>query len=77
MSHHKPHMKHKKARGGAMSKRDDYAGSGEPDVVKDVEKKHGGGVHVGKVHGHKGKHRVKKARGGGCDAHPFSSAHRG
>lgn len=78
MSHHKHHMKHKKARGGSMSGRDDYAGTGEPDVVKDAEKKkHGGGVHVGKVHGHKGKHRMKKARGGSCDANPFSSAHRG
>lgn len=73
MSHHKHHMKHKKARGGSMSKRDDYAGSGEPDVVKEAEEKKGGGP----VHGKKGKHRMKKARGGSCDANPFSSAHRG
>lgn len=71
---HKHHEKHKKG-GGAMSGRDDYAGSGEPDVVKEAhEKKHGGAVH-----GHKGKHRVHKARGGGVgsDKHPFSSAHSG
>jgi hypothetical protein len=76
MSHHKHHMKHKKARGGgAMAHRDDYSGSGEPDVVKEAhEKKHGGAVH-----GHKAKHRVHKARGGGVgsDKHPFSSAHHG
>ena len=45
--------------------------------MKEVhEKKHGGGVHHGKVHGHKGKHRTHKARGGGVgsDKHPFSSA---
>jgi hypothetical protein len=66
-------MKHKKARGGGeMGQRDDYAGSGEPNVVKEAkEKKHGG-----RVHGHKGKHRTHKARGGGVgsDKHPFSSA---
>ena len=80
MSHHKHHMKHKKARGGAMAGRDDYSGSGEPNVVKEAEeKKRGGSVHhLGKVHGHKGKHRVHKKRGGsvGADHHPFSSAYR-
>jgi hypothetical protein len=72
MGHTKHHMKHKKARGGAMAHRDDYAGSGEPHVVHEAkEKKHGG-----RVHGHKGKHRTHKARGGGVgsDKHPFSSA---
>jgi hypothetical protein len=73
-SHHKMHMKHKhhrKAHGGAMAGRDDYAGSGEPNVVKEAKLKHGG-----KVHGHKGKHRIHKKRGGGVgsDRHPFSSA---
>lgn len=81
MSHHRHHMKAKKAHGGAMANRDDYSGSGEPNVVKEAkEKKHGGGVkHHGKVHGHKGKHRIHKNRGGGAgsDKHPFSSAYRG
>ena len=54
------HKHHKKARGGEMSARDDYAGSGEPNVVKEAkEKNHGGGVEMGKVHGHKGKHRSR------------------
>ena len=72
---HKHHEKHKKHGGAAMAHRDDYAGTGEPDVVKDAkEKKHGGAIH-----GHKAKHRVKKKHGGGvgADKHPFSSAHRG
>lgn len=74
MSHHKHHMK-MKARGGAMKDRDDYSGSGEPNVVKEAKELKGGG----KVHGHKGKHRIKKARGGGIgsDKSPFSSAGRG
>lgn len=66
---------HKKRGGGAMAHRDDYAGSGEPHVVKEAEeKKHGGAV---KHHGHKGKHRIHKKRGGGVgsDKHPFSSAY--
>jgi hypothetical protein len=87
-SHHKHHMKHKKARGGAMAGRDDYTGSGDPNVVKEAEKK----KHGGKVHGHKGHHRIHKARGGGlktgghksmgerhgkkgADHTPFSSAY--
>jgi hypothetical protein len=82
-SHHHHHMKHKKARGGAMSTRDDYAGSGKPNVVKEAEEK----KHGGKVHGHKGKHRIHKRRGGGvkegslkhgkkgADHNPFSSAY--
>jgi len=78
MSHHKHHMKHKKARGGAMAGRDDYTGSGDPNVVKEArEKTHGGSVHH--MHGHKGKHRVHKKVGGGVgsDKHPFSSAYTG
>ena len=74
------HKHHKKARGGEMSARDDYAGSGEPNVVKEAkEKNHGGGVEMGKVHGHKGKHRIHKKRGGGigADKSPFSSAAHG
>lgn len=68
------HKKHK-AGGGAMSGRDDYSGTGEPNVIKEAKEKKGGGA----VHGHKGKHRIKKAGGGGVgsDKHPFSSAHRG
>jgi hypothetical protein len=73
-SHHKHHMKHKKARGGAasMSGREEYDHSRVEEEAK--EKKHGG-----PVHGHKGKHRIKKARGGGIgsDKSPFSSAGRG
>lgn len=72
MSNLKQHMKCK-ARGGSMSGRDDYTGSGEPNVVKEAKQKKFGG----KVAGSKGKSRIAKARGGGCDAHPFSSAHRG
>lgn len=70
--------RHKKARGGAMARRDDYSGTGEPNVVKEAkEKNRGGGVEHGKVAGAKSKHRVKKARGGGvgADKHPFSSAY--
>lgn len=72
-SHHKHHMKMKKARGGAAHHEpEEYDHS---RVEKEaMEKKHGG-----KVHGHKGKHRIKKARGGGIgsDKAPFSSAGRG
>lgn len=71
------HKMCKKRGGGAMaSDRDDYSGSGEPDVVKEAkEKKSGGTVHHTK--GHKGKHRIHKKRGGGVGAnnHPFSSAY--
>ena len=69
-SHHKHHMKHKKARGGsAMGHREEYDHSKVKEEAK--ERKHGG-----RVHGHKGKHRTHKARGGGVgsDKHPFSSA---
>lgn len=69
---HKHHMKHK-ARGGSMAGRDDYSGSGEPNVVKEAKEKKGGGA----VHGRKGKHRIAKKGGGsvGSDKHPFSSAY--
>jgi hypothetical protein len=69
-SHHKHHMKHKKARGGSAGKgREEYDHSRVEEEAK--EHKHGG-----RVHGHKGKHRTHKARGGGVgsDKHPFSSA---
>lgn len=71
MSHTKQHMKCK-ARGGAMKGRDDYSGTGTPNVVKEAEMKKGG-----KVHGHKGSKRIHKKRGGGvgADKHPFSSAY--
>lgn len=65
---HKHHMK----KGGRIA----YDAASSHVEHEAEEKKHGGKV-VGKVHGSKGKHRVHKARGGGCDAHPFSSAHRG
>lgn len=75
MGHTKHHMK-RKAAGGAtsMSGRTAYDGA-DSNVVKEAKEKKGGGA----VAGHKGKHRVKKARGGGVgsDKHPFSSAHRG
>ena len=69
-SHHKHHMKHKKARGGAaMHGREENDHSKVEEEAK--ERKHGG-----RVHGHKGHHRVHKKRGGGVgsDKHPFSSA---
>ena len=80
MSHHKHHMKakeHRKAGGGAtsMKGRDDYSGTGDPNVAKEArELKHGG-----RVAGHKGKHRIGKKRGGGigADHSPFSSAAHG
>lgn len=76
MSHTKHHMK-MKARGGATSEkgRTPYNAQGSNEM-KEVHEKKGGGA----VHGHKGKHRVRKARGGSCSnstASPFSSAHRG
>ena len=78
MSKHRHHM-HKKRGGsaGSMKGRDDYAGSGEPNVVKEAsEKKFGGGV-AHKMHGGKIKSRIGKKRGGGVgsDKHPFSSAY--
>jgi hypothetical protein len=73
-SHHKHHMKMKKARGGAAhgEHKEEYDHSRVE--AEAMEKKHGG-----KVSGHKGKHRIKKARGGGIgsDKSPFSSAGRG
>lgn len=76
MSHHKHHLKHKKARGGATSNegRKEYDAQGSNEMKEVHEKKHGGAIH-----GAKGKHRVKKKHGGsvGADKHPFSSAHRG
>ena len=63
-------------------KEDDYAGSGEPDVVKDAMKKKHGGKVVEKMEGKKAKARMdkkpRKANGGkvGSDKSPFSSAAR-
>jgi hypothetical protein len=69
MSNLKQHMKAKcRASGG----RTVYAGQGSGVIKEAKEKKGGGGIA-----GSKGKSRIGKARGGGCDAHPFSSAHRG
>lgn len=70
------HKVHAKARGGRAV----YQGAGS-NVAKEAEHdmhKRGGKV-VGKVHGHKGKHRIAKKRGGGVgsDTSPFTSAHRG
>jgi hypothetical protein len=73
------HKVHAKAKGGALheGKREVYAGAAS-NVAKEAEHnlhKHGGKV-VGKVHGHKGKHRIAKKRGGGVgsDTSPFTSA---
>lgn len=69
--------RHKKfAKGGAtsMSGRMIYDGA-DSNVAKEAKQlKHGG-----KVAGHKGRHRIKKARGGGigADKSPFSSAAQG
>ena len=76
-----------KARHGIKpkGKMDDYAGSGEPNVVKEaMEKKRGGRVkkEIEKPEGHKAKMRMDKkprrASGGrvGSDKSPFSSAAR-
>ncbi len=74
--------RHKFKRGGAaMAGRDDYTGSGEPNVVKEAKQKKSGGAVMknvgGSVPGKKAGGRIGKARGGSCDANPFSSAHRG
>ncbi len=74
MGHTKHHMKHK-ARGGSLHEKHFEADDQGSKEMKEVtEKKHGGSVA-----GMKGKHRMKKARGGGvgADMHPFSSAHKG
>jgi hypothetical protein len=72
MGHTKHHMKHKhhRAKGGRV----EYDAQGSNEMKEVHEKKHGGGVH-----GHKGKHRIHKKRGGGIgsDLSPFSSAGRG
>lgn len=75
------HHRHKAHGGGAEGKKDGAAQHAEVDygnmnVIREAKKK----KHGGKVHGHKGHHRLdKRARGGGvgADKHPFSSAHRG
>jgi hypothetical protein len=75
MSKHRHHGKHK-AKGGRVA----YDAQGSHVEHEAEEKKHGGAVHhMGHAHGHKGKHRIKKARGGGIgsDKSPFSSAGRG
>lgn len=75
MSNTKQHIMMKKRGGGVGAMKGRQEDAGNPDVMKEAkELKHGG-----KVHGHKGKHRIKKARGGGIgsDKSPFSSAGRG
>ena len=68
------HKMHKKAQGGRV----EYDAQGSNVMKEAHEKKHGGKVD-GHVAGHKGKHRIHKAHGGGVgsDKHPFSSAHHG
>jgi hypothetical protein len=70
-SHHKHHMKMKHHRHHAKGGKVFYEGGGSHVAHEAEEKKHGG-----KVHGHKGHHRIHKKRGGGVgsDKHPFSSA---
>jgi hypothetical protein len=77
MSHHKHHMKMKARGGGLHEKHFEADDKGSKEMSEVTKRKHGGKVEGHKVEGHKGKHRMKKASGGGCDAHPFSSAHRG
>lgn len=76
--------RHKFKRGGsAMAGRDDYTGTGEPNVAKEARQKKSGGAVMknvgGAVPGKKAGGRIAKARGGGVgsDQHPFSSAHQG
>lgn len=64
--------RHKFKSGGRVA----YTGASSNVVKEAAEKKRGGGVDM-KVAGSKGKSRIKKARGGSCDANPFSSAARG
>ena len=70
MAHrHKHHKKH----GGRLV----YAGAGS-NVSKEAESsEHGHFKKGGKVHGHKGKHRLDKRARGGRTGSPFSSAHHG
>ena len=78
MAHrHKVH-----ARGGAAHHKDETHQEHEHEIESEAHMKRGGHAkhhkHGGKVHGHKGHHRLdKRARGGGVgsDKHPFSSAH--
>lgn len=67
------HKMHRKSGGRVV-----YEGAGSNVAKEAEEKKHGGAVHHGKVHGEKSKRRIKKASGGsvGADKHPFSSAYR-
>ena len=76
---HRHKMQHH-AKGGHVKKKTYEEESHE--VEHEAGLKHGGKAkhrkHGGKVHGHKGHHRLdKRARGGGvgADKHPFSSAH--
>lgn len=60
-AHH--HGKHHKKAGGSVElegEKEAYGG-GDPDVVKEAEQKKKGG----KVHGHKGKHRMDRRATGG------------
>lgn len=67
--------RHKFKKGGRVA----YTG-GSSNVAKEADStknfKRGGACEM-KAGGAAGKHRIKKARGGGCDQNPFSSAHRG
>jgi hypothetical protein len=67
-------MKHKHHKKGG---RVEYDAQGSNVMKEEHEMKHGGGVHHGHVHGHKGKHRIHKKHGGkvGADTHPFSTAY--
>jgi hypothetical protein len=81
--HHKKHHGHHKAEGGRV----DMKVSGNPDVFKEAEEKHGSKKKGGRVHHHHmhGEHahhrgdRAKRKKGGrvGSDDSPLSSAHSG
>lgn len=69
------HKVHHHKHGGRMV----YAGQ-ESNVVKEAKSTGGGFKKGGRVHGHKGKHRLDKRARGGRTKHsgsPFSSAHHG
>ena len=72
----KTNVNHKQDQSHAGSKnRDDYAGSGKPEVVKEAESKKDAFKKGGKVMGKKSKARMDKyARGGKVGGSPFSSA---
>jgi len=70
------HKRHHRAKGGHAGHRLIYTGAGS-NVAKEAESTGGGFRKGGKVHGHKGKHRLDKRARGGRSGSPFSTAHHG